>query len=126
MPKCYYAHCKSIYGTPQEVRDIATLEKLGFDVVNPSSDEIRARLEPWMRHSGRRNAMDFFKGLVQECDVVAFRGLPFSKYIPAGVHLEVMEAVDAEKPIIELPTNLTGRGVSVEATREFLHEVGER
>jgi hypothetical protein len=32
---CYYAHCQSIYGTPQEDRDVALLEAAGFEVVNP-------------------------------------------------------------------------------------------
>lgn len=34
--KIYYAHCQAIYGTVQEKRDIELLQRLGFEVVNPS------------------------------------------------------------------------------------------
>ena len=35
MTKAYYAHCLSIFNTPQERRDVAVLETLGFEVYNP-------------------------------------------------------------------------------------------
>jgi len=37
--KIYYAHPLNIYNTAQEKRNIATLESLGFEVVNPNCAE---------------------------------------------------------------------------------------
>lgn len=37
--KVYYAHCMTIYDTPQETRDLKLLEKdLGYEVLNPNEE----------------------------------------------------------------------------------------
>lgn len=124
--KCYYAHCKALYGTVQEARDIKMLEDLGFEVLNPSAPSIRDELAKWQEKYPDRNVMDFFVGLVGGCSILAFRGLPYSPYIPAGVHTEVMAAVYWCIPVIELPTALLTRGLDMEPTREYLREIGDR
>src|SRR5260221_440105 len=43
MTNIYYAHCQSLYGTVQEVRDESSLRVLGFHVVNPNNVTAKAR-----------------------------------------------------------------------------------
>lgn len=113
----YYAHCTSIYNTPQEERDLALINELGFSVYNPNCQEAE---------EGYKNeSMPWFRKKVQECDVFIFRALPDGD-IPAGVAKEIGYAREFTKPIIELPSGVQRRVLSVEQTREYLHEVGQR
>lgn len=133
---CYYAHCMSLYNTPQEQRDVETLRGLGLEVVNPNDPEIEARARsmkdgyaesPSGQYSdGSAYVMyELFKPLAQKHDVLAFRSLPDGT-IPAGVAKEIQWAIEAGKTIIELPSGLSRRTLSLEATREYLREVGQR
>ena len=90
--KVYYAHCMAIYGTPQEARDIATLEALGFEVVNPSDK----KYEKSWKKQGMALAEDF----ARDCDAIAFRSIPGGR-IPAGVGKEI--------EIFVFGSNLAGR-----------------
>lgn len=110
---CYYAHCLAIRNSPQESRDISLLEYLGLEVINPFSKEYEGKYEEF--------GMPFFTRLADECDLIAFRALP-SGEIPAGVAWEI----DRDKPIIELPSGVSRRKISVEQTREYLMEIGQR
>jgi hypothetical protein len=67
----------------------------------------------------------FKKIIVDSCDVFAFRALPDGS-IPAGVAKELGWALEAHKPILELPSNVLRRMISLEATRQYLAEVGQR
>ncbi len=118
--RVYYAHCKSIYGTPQEERDIKLLEALGFEVYNPNRDW--GVVPPW----DKNNPMDFFCQLVTACDCLAFRGLPGIDGLPAGIGAEVTHARSKEMPVFELPSFFGKRTLGVEETRQYLKEVGER
>jgi hypothetical protein len=117
--KCYYAHSIHLYGKPQEARDVALIKALGFKVVNPN-DKIHQDAYP-------DGGMDYFVDLVRTCDICAFRAYPDGS-IPAGVHKEVLAAddIDMPMPVFELPWGLYRRGLSVNDTREWLHELGER
>ena len=115
--KVYYAHCVSIYGTPQEERDIRLLETLGFEVVNPNAE---GNTENYKKYG-----MKYFLAIALDCDVVAFRALPDGR-IPAGVMKEVSAMTLHEKLVIELPSRISGRGISVDETRGYLREVGQR
>lgn len=115
--KVYYAHCVAIYNTPQEQRDVETLAKLGFDVLNPNIKEVQEAYPT--------KGMDMFKAMVEGCDVTAFRALPDGR-IAAGVSKELEWAKAAGKPIIELPNAIAGRAMGVEATREYLRDCGQR
>jgi len=114
---CYYAHCKSIYNTPQEKRDIATLERLGFIVLNPNSPEYEAG---W-----KEQGMDYAQVLLDRCYCIAFRGLPDGN-IPCGVYTEIEMAEEREMPCFELPSRIRLRELSYPETVEYLMEVGER
>jgi hypothetical protein len=114
--KIYYAHCMSLYGTRQEDRDIALLKSLGFTVVNPSDPKHRAASD---------GEMAYYKNLVKGCDALAFRGLSDSM-ITAGVAGEIQTARDSNKPIIELPSSVLQRYLTVEQTVEYLMESGQR
>jgi hypothetical protein len=115
--RVYYAHCKAIYYSPQEVRDIKTLQSLGFEVINPS-DGIWDK--PW-----KEKGMEFKYEIVGMAQALAFRALPDGS-IPAGVYAEIMVAKDMDMPIFELPSSILRRGIDLEQTREYLREVGER
>lgn len=111
-----------LYGTPQEKRDIKTLEHMGFVVVNPS-DELHAKKANEIKASGM-DAMTYFEGLVRGCDLVAFRSFS-DGMIGAGVLKEI--AVLAEKaPVIELPSSILERGLTIEQTQARLRENGQR
>jgi hypothetical protein len=121
--KVYYAHCIAIYNTPQEERDVHTLLGLGLDVVNPNTPAVDVEVKR-LKSLGE-NYMSFFKDIVHCCEVFAFRALPDGS-IPAGVAKELAWAVEADKLIIELPAAILRRVITLEATREYLHEVGQR
>ena len=121
--KVYYAHCIAIYNTPQEERDVHTLLGLGLDVVNPNTPAVDVEVKR-LKSLGE-NYMSFFKDIVHSCEVFAFRALPDGS-IPAGVAKELAWAVEADKLIIELPAAILRRVITLEATREYLHEVGQR
>lgn len=150
--RVYYAHCIALYGTPQEARDLLLLEMLGFEVVNPNDPDIdaqcaRVRAE-WPnriayttdeRLSDFRSSMTeyrdasaavmnlVFKPLVspQHVEAVAFRALPDGR-IPSGVALEIEWAKQRGLPIFELPTFAYDRVMSVDTTRTYLREIGQR
>ena len=117
--KIYYAHCMAIYNTKIEERDIASLNNLGFDVLNPNQEIHQEKCQEF------ENPMDYFLNLVNICDALAFRSLPTGK-IPAGIYKEIMEAQRLGIPIIELPVNPILREMTVEQTRAYLTEVGQR
>ena len=119
--KAYYAHCKVIYRTPQEQRDIATLVALGFDVINPASEEVEAAL---VGMSSSEEIMAYFERFADECDLIAFRALPGGT-IPAGVAKEINWFQERKKPVIELP-GFVRPILDVAETRQYLSEIGER
>jgi hypothetical protein len=168
MMRVYYAHCIAIYSTPQEDRDVFTLESMGFEVINPNSPDISARCQhikavhralkdldsgtsvalsenavgrlqslktpraeeeaiAQYADSGEAIMRLIFDPLVSpaKVDAVAFRALPDGR-IPAGVMLEVELALSRGLPVFELPSNMASRGMSVEATRGYLREIGCR
>ncbi len=115
--KAYYAHCTSIYDTTQERRDIATLEASGLTVVNPNCDECRIGYATL--------GMDYFRRFANECDLIVFRALPHGG-IPAGVAMEIEMFRAKFKPVLELPSPLIHRTMTIEQTREYLCSVGVR
>jgi hypothetical protein len=115
--KAYYAHCKAIYGTPQEDRDMALIASIGFEPVNPNAPEFA---EGW-----RTRGMEYKNHFADTCDLIIFRGLPDGR-IPAGVAKEIETFQARKKPVLELPAGVMGRCMCVEETREYLAEVGER
>lgn len=66
-----------------------------------------------------------FEEMAKSCDLLVFRALPDGS-IPAGVYKEMTWAQEAGIPVMELPSNLSRREMTVQATREYLKEVGQR
>lgn len=99
----YYAHPMALYGSPVEARDIKTLKRLGFKVLNPA----RRKLD----------TMDDYVKLAISCDLVAFRSFDDGK-VGSGVFAEVMAAMKVGRPVIELTPYLPGRVLSRNETRE--------
>ena len=110
----YYAHPISLFNTPQEDRDLALLEQLG-EVRNPNT--------PKDDEGYQEDGMEYFRGVVQSCDMLAFRVFPDGS-IPAGVAKEI--DYFGEGPIIELPAATQERTLSVDVTRERLYCGGAR
>jgi hypothetical protein len=112
----YYAHCMALYDTAQEKRDVELLGRLGWEVRNPNCivDQVGAKTK----------GMEYFKSVVQRCDLFAFRALPDGA-IPSGVYLELQWAREANIPVIELPSSVLRRGIDREQTREYIREVGK-
>lgn len=123
--RVYYAHCKAIYGTPQEERDIELLEVLGFEVVNPNDAKLDALYKEFKLRRPDDDPMFFWRLQVHDCDALAFRALPGGE-LPAGVLAEIEQARHEKKPVFELPTFYNRRKLTVEETRAYLAEIGER
>ena len=115
--KAYYAHCKAIYRTPQEVRDTTLITQLGFEPINPASPEYD---EGW-----KTQGMEYKQYFADMCDVIIFRALP-DRRIPAGVAKEIEAFQALNKPVLELPSGIMDRVMTVESTRNYLSEAGER
>lgn len=124
MIKAYYAHCMAIYGTIQEARDIELLERLGFAVLNPNCLETQVEVQR-RKAANDPNYMDYFRTLVEQCGALAFRALPDGS-VPAGVAKEIVYAQAANIPVFELPSAVRRRTLSVDETRDYLTEIGER
>lgn len=114
---CYYAHCMAIYDTEQEERDLETLDQLGFTVFNPNNAQSSAGYE--------KEGMGYFMKIIRKCDSLAFRANPDGS-IPAGVAKEVSHAKALGKPVIELPCAISRRSLTIDETREWLKECGQR
>lgn len=115
--KIYYAHSVSLYGKPQEERDVAMLQAMGFEVVNPNSPEHAAGY--------KQSGMDYFTGVLEQCDAIAFRAHADGS-IPAGVIFEISVMRHQLRPVIELPSAIGRRALTVDQTRDYLREVGLR
>jgi len=122
MKKIYYAHCQAIYNTPQEKRDVDLLEELGFEVINPNAPEHIGAVQKMKSREPHINVMEYFYSLVKQCDALAFRALPDGS-IPAGVGGELN---NLSIPVIELPSGISRRVLTVDQTREYLKEIGQR
>ena len=131
MKKVYYAHFMGIYNTPQETRDVSTLEQLGFDVLNPNQSVVQSEVDYYKKHyedddDAYMKMFDtVFFSRVRECEVFAFRGLPDGS-IPGGVAMELEVAKEEGKLIIELPCGTIKRSLDGESTREYLRDIGQR
>lgn len=125
MKQVYYAHCLAIYNTPQELRDIELLERLGFTVVNPNSPVVDAGIPAAKRRYADDWFVEVFKPLVQSCDAVTFRALPDGT-IPSGVAKELEFAEEFFLPVFELPSARSRRTLTLDQTRAFLAEIGQR
>jgi hypothetical protein len=115
--RAYYAHPLTLYDTPQERDDENLLAELGYSVLNPNA--------PQHAQGYAESGMDYFRMVIQRCTVFAFRAFPDGS-IPSGIVKEIGYARDLGLPVFELPTGVLRRGLSVELTREALHEGGRQ
>jgi hypothetical protein len=121
--KCYYAHTMVSYGSTIEAFDIAVLENLGFEVINPNSPEIKKGCEEFTLKHGKASVMEYFADIVSNCDLLAFRSLP-SGEILSGISAEIQEAIRCDIPVIELPCSLDKRMQEYPETKQYLIELG--
>lgn len=115
--KVYFARPINLYNTPQDVRDIELLIKLGFEVMNPNKEELAERYKV--------EGMNVFFEAMNDCNVLAFRSFPDLK-ISAGVMKEIQRAIDINLPVIELPILTANRVLTVDDTRAYLMYIGNR
>lgn len=116
----YYAHPLNLYNTKQEERDVYFLRMLFQEstIVNPNSPDIDALYKTtW--------SMEVFFDLIKECDLFVFRATPSGR-ITAGVAAEINVAIEYGIPVLELPSMIVSRAMSIEETRAYLREVGQR
>lgn len=121
--KCYYAHTMLSYDSSIEERDLRVLDMLGFEVINPNTPDIQAGCNAYIEKYGKNRVMEYFKEIVFNCDLVAFRSLPGGKIL-SGVSVEISEAILADMPVIELPCSLTDRMMTHSETKQYLTEIG--
>lgn len=121
--RAYYAHCQAIYGTPQEERDQETIRNLGYEPI-AFGLEIQEAADK-AKKDGFNPMREVFFPLVETSEVLFFRALPDGR-VPAGVMGEIIEASRLNIPVLELPSGLMSREMSIEQTREYLREIGQR
>lgn len=115
--KAYYARPISIYNTHQDTRDIDLITKLGFELVNPNKEELQQRY--------KNEGMDVFLNAVSDCQIIFFRSFQDLK-ISLGVKKEIDKGIELGLIILELPTILESRILSLEDTRNYLKYCGYR
>ncbi len=125
MIVAYYAHCIALYNTPQEDRDVELLTRIGFKVYNPNNEKVDRDVKALKAQGPDTDYMDYFRRLILASNILVFRALPDGS-IPSGVAKEIEFAKAADKPIIEVPSAVERRTLSLNATREYLREVGQR
>lgn len=113
----YYARPMSIYGTPQESRDMETIRALGYEPIDINKEELQER--------AKAEGMAVFKPLVDSAQALFFRSF-MTREIGAGVGKEIAWAQEGGMPVVELPSGLSARVATVERTRELLSESGQR
>jgi hypothetical protein len=117
--KAYYARCIAIDQTPQYNRDIKLIQSLGWELVPDLTQEQK-------QEGYAREGMEFFLRFIrEEAEILVFRSMPSLK-IGAGVFAEIQEAQKKGIPIIELPSMILSREMTIAQTREYLCEVGKR
>lgn len=121
--KCYYAHTMVSYGSTIEQQDLALLNSLGFEVINPNTPEHAKYCKEYAEVYGKENVMEYFKALVEDCDMVAFRGLPNGDIL-SGISAELQRAIELNLPIIELPCSIESRMMDYPETKQYLIELG--
>ncbi len=113
--KSYYAHSINLYNSIQEKEDLESLKNLGFEVINPNSEEHSEGYE--------KKGMEYFYKVLKNCNVVFFRSNPDGT-INAGISKELEYALRLKLPIFELPCMLSKRSLTIEQTREYLKNSG--
>lgn len=127
----YYAHFMGIYNTPQEERDIKTLETLDLLVYNPNMPHVQKECSeafpksPYTDEEYVKIFHNIFEPKVAACDIFAFKAMPDGR-IPGGVFMELKVAQRLKKIIIELPSGTHARGMGKDDTREYLKDIGVR
>ena len=124
----YYSHCMAIYHTPQEERDLDTIKKMFGDeieIINPSDKEHSDIVGYLKSEKMDAKVMPYFENLVKKSNMVVFRAAINGK-IPSGVYKELMVAYDYGIPILELPSMITSREMTLGQTGEMLAELGQR
>lgn len=117
MKKAYYARPLSLYGTPQEDRDKATILALGFEPIEINKPEIQV--------AAKDHGMAPFEVLVKQADALFFRAF-IDGSIGAGIAKEIAWAEEGGMPVVELPGRINRRTLSVDDTRVLLRELGQR
>ena len=123
MNLAYYARCQTIYGSMQECRDIELIAELDSHVL-PFDAEVSEAVAK-AKESGDSVMDVVFQPLVEKCDLLFFRALPDGR-IPAGVVKEIQFARELNLPVLELPSGIIRRTMTVTETREYLRESGQR
>jgi hypothetical protein len=117
MKEAYYARPLSLYGTPQEERDKITIRRLGFEPVEINKLEIQK--------AASEQGMVPFEVLVKRSEALFFRAFTDGS-IGAGVAQEIAWAEEGSLPVVELPSRINRRTLSVDDTRALLRELGQR
>lgn len=112
----YYAHPLSLYGTPQEDRDVDMLRQIGFEVYNPNSKKDDEQ------YANRGMGLSIIE---EQCNLLAFRAFPDGN-ISSGVAQEIRHARILCLPILELPNGIIRRELTIEQSKEYLNNLGQR
>jgi hypothetical protein len=107
----------------QELRDIELIAELDSQVL-PFDAEVSDAVA--RAKANGDSVMDtVFQPLVEKCDILFFRGLPDGR-ITTGVAREIGFARELGLPVLELPSGVICRTMTVVETKEYLEEAGLR
>lgn len=115
--KAFYSRPINLYGTLEDQRNIDSIKSLGYEVIDTESEEIQAEYS--------RKGMDVFFDLIKNTDVLFFK-CALNMQITQGVYKHIVFASDNGIPVLEIPTILNARVMSLEDTRKYLQLTGKR
>jgi len=109
MRMAYFARPTTDFGQWREERDIKSIRRAGFSVIDITNNETQDLYKDI--------GMCVFRPLVESADALFFRSFDDGS-IGAGVAKEIYWATCAHIPIFELPLFVFDRAMSVADTRE--------
>jgi hypothetical protein len=119
MRLAYYARPIVIDGSQQELLDIETIRRIGYEPY-PFEEQREQAKQQYITEG-----LSIYKDYVRQSDLLVFRAFPDGS-IGAGVAQEIAWAEEFVLPILELPRQLRRRSMSIDDTRQLLKEMGRR
>ena len=102
--KVYYSHAESHFGSSEAGVDLDTMGRLGFNVVDPAWDNIRADVRSLREDGKSEEEIYVYLGRwVDQCEGLIFRRNSDGTTAP-DVAAMVKKAQEDRKPVLELPT----------------------
>jgi hypothetical protein len=118
---------KAMKELKEQAQELKKSDPAAADNMQKATDKLESAEAPKKSNEAQTDITDnkLRSAEQKEQDVLAFRALPHGD-IPSGVAQEIVAALEAKMPVFELPSMPASRFISVEETREYLYDIGQR